>query len=123
MANEEQLVILKQGVDVWNLWRINNHDKDIDLSYTDLIGADLILANLSDANLNSANLKGADLIDATLILTDLSDANLNGVNLSGAVLFGADLSGAIFKNTKYNKATKWPAGFDPKEVEGLVLCD
>jgi hypothetical protein len=28
MANEEQLAILKQGVDVWNQWREENHPRD-----------------------------------------------------------------------------------------------
>ena len=32
MANEEQLSILKQGVDVWNQWRGKNIQGEIDLS-------------------------------------------------------------------------------------------
>jgi hypothetical protein len=31
MANEEQLAILKQGVDVWNRWRKENLEIEVDL--------------------------------------------------------------------------------------------
>jgi hypothetical protein len=46
MANEEQLSILKQGVDVWNKWRAENPDVDIDLS-----GAELNESKLNRASL------------------------------------------------------------------------
>lgn len=39
MANQEQLAILKQGVDAWNKWRAANLDVDIDLIEADLMGA------------------------------------------------------------------------------------
>jgi hypothetical protein len=32
MANQEQLDILKQGIEVWNAWRVKNPDVMIDLS-------------------------------------------------------------------------------------------
>ena len=36
MANEEQLAILKQGVEVWNKWKEENRLIDIDLSGANL---------------------------------------------------------------------------------------
>ena len=45
MANEEHLKILKQGVEQWNKWRLENAIKP------DLSGANLSGANLSGANL------------------------------------------------------------------------
>jgi len=36
MANEEQLKILKQGVEVWNAWRGENYDVEVDLTGIDL---------------------------------------------------------------------------------------
>ena len=72
MANEEHLKILRQGVEQWNKWRLENAIKP------DLSDADLILANLTAANLSGANLTGANLSYA-----NLSDANLSGANLSG----------------------------------------
>jgi uncharacterized protein YjbI with pentapeptide repeats len=56
VANEKQLEIIKQGVDVWNKWREIHPDSKVNLS-----GADL-----SDANLQRANLSNADLRDANL---------------------------------------------------------
>ena len=89
MANEEHLKILKQGVEQWNKWRLENAIRP-DLSGANLTGADLSGANLSDANLSGANLIGAN----------LSGANLSGANLSGANLIGADLSGANLSGAK-----------------------
>ena len=39
MANEEHLAILKQGVEVWNGWRLVNKDIQPDLSLANLAGA------------------------------------------------------------------------------------
>ena len=75
MANEEHLKILKQGVEQWNKWRLEN-----------AIRPDLGGANLSKCQPElSADLSGAD----------LSGADLSGANLIGANLSGANLSGAI----------------------------
>jgi hypothetical protein len=124
MANEEQLAILEQGVDVWNKWRKEMPRVKIDLSSAqlsrinlsaiDLSAANLSNANLSVTNLGRANLRGtildrADLTRAYLIEADLtmaklssaglrrtnfSRANLNLARLIGADLSEADLTGA-----------------------------
>ncbi len=68
MANQEQLDIIKQGVQVWNEWRAENTSLRIDLSSV----------NLSTASLSLTNLNGADLSHANLSYADLLGANLNG---------------------------------------------
>jgi len=50
MANEEQLAILRQGVEVWNEWRTENLDVEVDLSGANLSGADLARADLSGSS-------------------------------------------------------------------------
>lgn len=89
MANQEQVEILKQGVQVWNRWRARNLGFQIDLFGAELSGADLREANLSGADLRQANLWKADLSDA-----DLREANLSGTSLMGATLHRAHLAGA-----------------------------
>jgi len=89
MANEEQLSILKQGVDVWNKWRKENPDNEVDLKEADLEGVSLWKVDLS-----GADLWRADLMEAELSKADLSGTNLWRVDLSGADLSGADLKGA-----------------------------
>ena len=89
MANQEQLEILKQGVEVWNQWRIMNPDTVIDLTDANLWKADLIGANLS-----GADLRGANLTFTKLYRADLSGCNLHGAAFSFADLGKADLSGA-----------------------------
>ncbi len=91
MANEEQLAILKQGVDVWNRWRTNNPIVDIDLSEAYLFEANLYRANLSDANLSNANLFRANLHEADLFRADFTGANLGGAYFREATLINAYL--------------------------------
>ena len=66
MANEDMLRILRQGVAVWNTWRIENPVDEIDLSEANFHKANLMWANLHDANLKYADFSGADLHGAEL---------------------------------------------------------
>ena len=113
MANEEQLAILRRGVEAWNRWRTGHRKEAIDLRQADLAGADLRWARLDRAILEGADLSGADLEHAGLSRTDLRKAtfwtakltrreprkavlwkaNLRGASLEGANLGGVDLSG------------------------------
>jgi uncharacterized protein YjbI with pentapeptide repeats len=114
-VNLEQLMILKEGVEVWNAWRAKNPSIDIDLSGSDLYGADLRRANLNGANLERAFLEKADLVEADLVGANLHqanlidghlvEANLAGANLSQANLFGADLMGANLSAADMTGAT------------------
>ena len=119
MANEEHVALLKQGVDVWNAWRLENPDVSPDLSEANLFGANLSGTNLSKANLSGANLSGARLTGAnlsganlsganlwvaTLVDAYLSEADLSGANLSGLYLPGADLSGTNLSGANLSRA-------------------
>jgi uncharacterized protein YjbI with pentapeptide repeats len=99
MANEEQLAVLKQGVEVWNKWRQENSAADLDLTEADLTRAELSGADLSNASLRDARLRGADLTyanlrEASLWGADLSGASLIRANLTSTFLRGADLQDA-----------------------------
>lgn len=108
MADQEQLSILKQGVDVWNKWREENPDVIIDLNDAYLFGMDLSRFNLQmvnfiGANLGVAKLCGANLRRADLRATDLSDADIRWADFSNSDLSRADLrraylNGANLKN-------------------------
>ncbi len=94
MANQEQLEIIKQGVEFWNTWRVKHPDVKINLTKANLSEANLRGANLSTVDLRRANLIRANLIGANLMGANLSEANLSEANLIKANLIGADLSGA-----------------------------
>ena len=83
MAGVEHLLLLRQGIEVWNQWR----KKDPTIKPY-LRGAVLRRVNLSGANLREANLRKADLSGSKLV-----GANLRSADLFGASLVGADLSG------------------------------
>lgn len=125
MADEEQLAILRQGVDTWNKWRKRNTNTLIDLTEADfqqrdlegvnfreahlfkanlakanLIGADLFLADLTGANLQNADLSNASLVETTFTVAKLTNSILCGANLTGANLRVDYLDGANFKGAK-----------------------
>ncbi|MBN8564240.1 MAG: pentapeptide repeat-containing protein [Leptolyngbya sp. UWPOB_LEPTO1] len=134
MAEQEQVEILKQGVEVWNNWRKRNTTiipdlseadlseavlPEINLSVTNLYGARLNNTNLRDASFVGADLRKAILVNANLIKTKfgkakLNEANLSGAemmeaklikaNLEGACLIGVDLSDASLREANLSRA-------------------
>jgi len=117
MANEEQLSILKQGVEVWNRWRNENFRIGVDLTNADLIGAKLSEVNLSGASLMAANLPGADLHGA-----DLSEAKLYGAYLEQANLSGANLRRADLRETTIRSANLRDADLRGVSLHYAVLA-
>lgn len=102
MANQEQLALLRSGVEAWNAWRAENHDVPIDLAGAELSAMSLVQANLLRANLERAHLEGADLSGAMLFGADLEGANLNAAKLDGADLGWADLSDTTMLSAEVN---------------------
>jgi uncharacterized protein YjbI with pentapeptide repeats len=151
MANQEQLVLLQQGVKRWNTWRAHHEETSIDLSGAklsgiflngahlreanlsrsnlsgaDLSGADLSGADLSRAHLREANLRNASLIIASLsnvdlIRADLTSALLSGADLSNALLSGADLSLSVLNKTDLSGALLDGALLDGALLDGAIL--
>jgi uncharacterized protein YjbI with pentapeptide repeats len=126
MANQEQVGILKQGVQVWNKWRAKNLGFQVDLFGADLSGVDLREANLSGADLRGADLWKADLREANLSEANLSGAGLMGAYLSrahlyGAHLFGADLSGADLSGADLSGADLREANLREANLGGALL--
>jgi uncharacterized protein YjbI with pentapeptide repeats len=120
MANEEHLKILKQGVEQWNRWRLENVVRP-DLFGSTLIGADLSGANLSKAKLRGASLAGADLERANLTSAKLSRADLSDANLSDAKLIRAYLSVANLSRANLSGADLSDAGLAGADLNGANL--
>ncbi len=96
MANNEQMDLLKQGIQAWNAWRAEQTEATVDLSGGALRGLDLEGADLSGADLRRADLRGANLSGAKLM-----DARLDGANLFKAVINGADLNEADLRGIQF----------------------
>ena len=119
MADEKQLEILKQGVDVWNKWRKDNpyaNSKNAILSQVDLSGADLSGADLRGADLSHASLGSADFLRANLMRANLSESDLGGANLSRANLIHAN-----FNRSRLYGANLTRANLDHSIVTGVNL--
>jgi uncharacterized protein YjbI with pentapeptide repeats len=142
ITQEEQKVIdenvarLRQGVEVWNDWREQNHEiaidlrgvnlqremlSDFNLNNTDLGGTNLSGANLSHAMLNRSNLSGSNLICANLNDADLSDAVLNGANLNNADLRGANLGGASLNCARLDHSNLGGTNFNMAKLSSALL--
>jgi hypothetical protein len=116
MANEEYLVIFKQGVEVWNEWRKNNQGITPVLSESDLSKLLLCEVNLTNINLTKADLSGANLNGANLSMANLSEANVTMANLNKANLSGANLSGANLSMANLSEANVTEANFSNAKV-------
>lgn len=120
MANPDHLMILKQGVGIWNAWREENIHLVPNLNYHHFLDARgnstanfqginfndccLVDANLAGANLRDAQLSGADLRICNLRQADLSRANLSMANMSLARLDGAIFKDSIMYRTNLSTA-------------------
>src|SRR5688500_427154 len=91
MANQDHLKILRQGVEVWNQWRVANPDITPDLTKAHAWRRDYDGANFSGADLTEANFSNASLVGANLNKANLSDANFHEADLSSASLVEARL--------------------------------
>lgn len=83
IAGVEHLLLLRQGVAVWNEWRKKNPAVKPYLREAVLRRMDLNGVNLRDANLRKADLSGSKLVGADLRSADLLGASLVGADLSG----------------------------------------
>jgi len=122
-----------QGTDL-SSGALNGADlTDSDLRFTTWTNASLQGAILRNADMSGVNFVECGLEGAKMVGTKLVNARgfqrINGVNFTGADLRGADLSKAtdggtpaIFRNAKYDKRTRWPAGFDIAGAQ-LVLSE
>ncbi len=113
MANEEQLAILKQGVDVWNQWRKKNPDTEIDLRDADL-GGGYNLSQMTDfrgINFSQIDASGANLSNVRFDNADLSNAKFNGTNF-----WASHLNQVDFSNSEMQKAN-----FDDASLENCVF--
>ncbi|MEL7039618.1 MAG: pentapeptide repeat-containing protein [Cyanobacteria bacterium J06592_8] len=78
MANFQHLEILRQGVEIWNQWRLDEQKSVLTIDWHDL---NLCEANLTAVNLEGANLREADLSEANLERADFREANLAKTSL------------------------------------------
>lgn len=106
LTKTEQIKLLQEDVNAWNVWREAHTRPYVKKGIlVDLSGANLSEANLSNANLRFVKLDGSEFVASILIRTDLSEASLVGANLQNANLYEANLSFANLKSALFNHQT------------------
>ncbi len=127
MLDNPHLAIIKDGVEAWNKWRLDENagiPPDLsqgNLSGMKLAGAKLNWTNLWRADLRGADLRSADLIRAQLISADASDADLTGADLRGAILSSPDPERAHSTAFVLRGATLTEANLSKVDLTGVNL--
>ena len=133
MANEEQLAILRQGVEVWNKWRKRQPESVIDLTGVNLDASDLTGGYLAGVRLHQANLRRAilkmtifnkaELTEANLQEADLWKANLRKAKIGRAILKGANLRESDVSEADLRMADLSGADFTRANLMRSYLAD
>ena len=138
MADQQHLYLLKQNLEIWNEWRKNNPEIEVNLieadlsemdlsganlANVDLSGAKLISADLSDVNFSNAYLASANLSFARLVKTNFSFTYLGGCDLSFANFDRANLSGAYLASAKLSFADLSGADLSFANLGGANLSE
>ncbi|MBI4674764.1 MAG: toll/interleukin-1 receptor domain-containing protein [Chloroflexi bacterium] len=142
MANPEHLAKLDEALEVkdisiWNRWRNENQDRQIDLSKialtkpkldgvdfsrVDLRDATFIDADLVGANLSHARLFGARLLASNLGRANLTEAHLGGAELSESILSEADLVRADLFRTNLTLTNLWHSNFAEAKLSLTIFA-
>jgi uncharacterized protein YjbI with pentapeptide repeats len=122
MANEEQMSILRQGVDVWNEWRRGDISRKIDLSGADLRNRQLSEINLVDADLSGADLTGASFTKAYLVSANLTKADMRFADFSNAILTGAVLISAYLSKADLRNSDLRSSDLSRSDMVGAYLA-
>lgn len=117
MANPEHLAILKQGVEAWNKWRLENPQIRPDLGNSHL--RELKCAEQTISNERTA----VDFNDVNLFAKELYGANFGGASLSGAYLTRAYLATAKFHNANLHHAYLRCANLTGANLVGADLSE
>ncbi len=123
MSNQEQLDILKQGIERWLQWRAEHRDIKPDLTGADLSDTDLSKIELEQVDLSGANLCRANLSEANLSEAIFKGANLNEVDLRAAMIIGATFNGAILNGAHLSFADLYGTDFSHAELRGADFSD
>jgi uncharacterized protein YjbI with pentapeptide repeats len=123
MANEEQLEVLKQGAEVWNKWRKNNIDIQIDLSEADCTKINLRDTDLTGVDLTRGNLRDVDLFGVDLGFADLSQVDLSGARLMWTDLGHANLKGAVLRGAHFGGTNFRGADLSDSQLDGVDFVE
>jgi uncharacterized protein YjbI with pentapeptide repeats len=121
MANPEHISTIRQGVDVWNHWRVRHPHTFPDLSGADLGGLNLKRADLRDTNLSGADLSNADLSEVELCHANLERATLRKAELFRTDFFSAVLSGADMSESNLSYAILVEANLHCAKISGCQI--
>lgn len=124
MADQEQLRIVREGVQKWNTYTASTGRRRADLS-----DASLCRLDLDNINFRRVSLRDADLRSTTLKYADLRDSRLEAARLAGASLYGAVLvetnfEGADLRDVDLSEAVgNAMTNFNGAVLSGCILLE
>jgi uncharacterized protein YjbI with pentapeptide repeats len=113
MPDLEQVAVLMEGVDAWNLWRSkhphvrpNLRDFSTRELHRGILGLDLTKANFENADFQGAGLYRCWLVEANFVRADLRGAILGEVTAGGAHFDRAKMRAVMMKGTYFGATFK-----------------
>ncbi len=100
---------------------LEDDNKYLDLSLTNLCEANLVAAHLNRAQLNNSILVKADLSQANLNFANLSNTNLSEANLPAVKLISANLVQANLNNANLSAADLHEANLNKANLSDAIL--
>jgi uncharacterized protein YjbI with pentapeptide repeats len=100
---------------------LEDDNKYLDLSLTNLCEANLVAAHLNRAKLNNSILVKADLSQANLNFVNLSNTNLSEANLTAVKLINANLIQANLSNANLSAADLHEANLNKANLSDAIL--
>lgn len=126
MANQEQINILKQGVERWNQWRDENPNEEIDLSQTDFNTAEFGKTQVTRRSTFGTRGNAPAVRQSTFRTggnaSTLQGVNLSGVNFSHAALHGTNFNGANLSEADLNDSDLMDANLFEANLTRAKLC-
>lgn len=122
MANAEQVALLLRGAEVWNRWRVDNPEAEIDLSGAKLDGAELSSMDLHGADFSNASAKGAAFANSNLRKVSFVFADLDRTVFLFSDLRGVDMRGAKLRNASLEDANLRKANLSHTDLQGAVMA-
>jgi len=130
MNSQDYFGILKDGVDIWNNWRLENPQINPNLSNIDfsglicgLDGANFKNTILIGCNFTGQSLEGTEFENAQLIGSSFKGANLLNTNFNSAKIEHGNFQGSYINQAKFKEANLLSVDFTNATIKNAYFAN